>query len=104
MDDATLQQQIISLEKEILALKQSQSYVSVATAGIYRSTNNMAVGTYTITYEEGEYPVISYIYAIGNSDFQISNITTPKDNKQTFYIEAERPVLIVASRKIISVQ
>lgn len=102
MDESNLTNQVIAVEKELLALKQKRGYISTLSAGYYKSESNLSAGRHTITYEAGDYPIISFLFSV-NTEFRITGMSTPNNNKQYFWLSADRPITVIASRKIISV-
>lgn len=104
MDESLLQNVILGMERELLSLKTSQGYTSTLSAGYYDSGSNLSAGRHTVTYEAGDYPIMSYFFTTGNTEFRIVGTSTPKNNEQYFWLTAERPIKIISSRKIISVE
>lgn len=104
MDEASLQNQLISIEKELLALKQKRGYISSLSAGYYRTNVDLNPGRHTIVYEDGDYPIISFFFTDANTELWLTGTSTPKNNEQYFWIGIQTPIQIISTRKIISVQ
>lgn len=102
MDEASLSNQILSVEKELLALKQKRGYISTLSAGYYNSVSSLSAGRHVIIYEDGDYPIMSFIFSV-NTEYRIVGLSTPQNNQQFFWLSDNRPIRIISTRKIISV-
>lgn len=89
---------IEKIEQDILDLKTSIRRVNNSTAGFYQS-GGLASGRYQVTYEAGNFPIMSYFEAYG----AVVCPNTPSGNTQIFYLNATTIIRITSNRKIVSV-
>lgn len=103
MHNDTLQQEMIALEQMIHDLKQAK-YAGTMLS-VYSFTDESAeagaTGTHKITFDSGEMPIITEIYAGA-----AITMFTPEGNTQFFYVQAQGQanVRIFSTRKILSVE
>lgn len=96
-----MENRIKELKRELIELKTAQKYSSMSTIGYY--TARLNTGTHVITYGDGDYAPLTFIYVNGLTLFNISNATTPENNTQYFELSVTRDVQIISTRKILSV-